>query len=233
MRINKYLCECGICSRREADAFILEGRVTLNGRQAEPGSQVKEGDRVLLDGRPVAVRKEKGYLAFNKPKGIVCTADRREPGNIIDFVGYERRITYAGRLDKDSEGLIILTDDGDLINLLMSASKHHEKEYVVTTASPVSREQIKQLSSGLHLEEIGMDTRPCKVVKSGEREFRIILTQGINRQIRRMCKAVGLRVVSLTRIRIANIELGKLKCGKYRKITGKELETLKKLIHRQ
>lgn len=231
MRINKFLCECGICSRREADIIINDGRVTVNGLPAENGMQVDEGDIVTVDSAVVHLKKEKIYLAFNKPKGIVCTADRREPDNIIDYIGYEKRITYAGRLDKDSEGLIILTDDGDLINLLMSASERHEKEYVVRTASGVSRDQVNKLSGGLHLEEINMDTRPCRVIKTGDNELHITLTQGINRQIRRMCKAVGLRVTSLRRIRIANVKLGKLGPGKYRNLTGSELQELKRIIN--
>jgi len=230
MRINKYLCECGICSRREADVMINAGRVFVNGIPADPGMQVTESDLVTVDSRPVNINKEKTYLAFNKPAGIVCTSDTREPDNIIDFIGYGRRITYAGRLDKDSEGLILLTDDGDLINLLMSASERHEKEYIVSTASDITDAQIKRMAGGLHLEEIGMDTRPCRVEQSGRREFHITLTQGINRQIRRMCKAVDLRVVSLKRVRIANIRLGNLKKGKYRKLSSAELSELKKII---
>jgi 23S rRNA pseudouridine2604 synthase len=230
MRINKFLSECGICSRREADVLIEKGGVAVNGKPAGFGMQIEEGDIVCVNGDIVKPLARKTYLVFNKPKGIVCTSEKREENNIIDFLRLEKRITYAGRLDKDSEGLMILTDDGDLIDALMTGSNGHEKEYVVRTAQNVTDEKLKALSSGVFLKEINRTTLPCRVWRSGRNEFHIVLTQGINRQIRRMCKNTGLRVEELKRIRIENIELGSLKTGKYREFTDAELEGLKTRI---
>ena len=230
MRINKYLSECGVCSRREADVLIEEGRITVNGKTAIYGMQINDADAVCVDGRTVKPLAEKTYILFNKPRGIVCTAEKREENNIIDFLKLKKRVTYAGRLDKDSEGLIILTDDGDLIDALMTGSNGHEKEYVVTTAQPVTDEKIKALSSGVYLKEINRRTLPCRVWRSGKNEFHIILTQGINRQIRRMCKNVGLGVLQLKRIRVENIELKGLRTGQYRNFTDAELKGLKERI---
>lgn len=228
MRINKYLSECGVCSRREADILIEADEVCVNGKAAEFGMQVESGDVVSVRGKTVRPLEVKTYLAFNKPKGIVCTSEKREENNLTDFLKLEKRVTYAGRLDKDSEGLLILTDDGDLIDALMTGSNGHEKEYVVRTAQRINAEKVKALASGVHLKEINRTTLPCKVWKTGENEFHIILTQGINRQIRRMCKNTGLRVVSLKRVRIENIKLGGLKTGAYRSLTKEELEELRK-----
>ena len=228
MRINKYLSECGVCSRREADILIENGDVLVNGEPAIPGVRIGSGDIVKVKDKIVNI-VEKTYLAFNKPKGIVCTSEKREPNNLIDYLGYHKRITYAGRLDKDSEGLLILTDDGNLIDALMTGSNGHEKEYVVRVARDLTDEKLKRLEKGVYLSEINRKTKPCKVRRSGEFEFHITLTQGINRQIRRMCKNVGLRVVFLKRIRIANIKLGELGSGEYRELTDSEIKELRKL----
>ena len=228
MRINKYLSECGVCSRREADILIENGDVLVNGEPAIPGVRIGSGDIVKVKDKIVNI-VEKKYLAFNKPKGIDCTSEKREPNNLIDYLGYHKRITYAGRLDKDSEGLLILTDDGNLIDALMTGSNGHEKEYVVRVARDLTDEKLKRLEKGVYLSEINRKTKPCKVRRSGELEFHITLTQGINRQIRRMCKNVGLRVVFLKRIRIANIKLGELGSGEYRELTDSEIKELRKL----
>ncbi len=228
MRINKYLSECGVCSRREADILIEKGDVFVNDKPAVPGAQIGDGDIVKVKDKIVNI-VEKTYLAFNKPKGVVCTSEKREPNNLIDYLSYHKRITYAGRLDKDSEGLLILTDDGNLIDALMTGSNGHEKEYVVRVARDLTDEKLKRLEKGVYLAEINRKTKPCKVRRSGELEFHITLTQGINRQIRRMCKNVGLRVVFLKRIRIANIKLGELESGEYRELTDSEIKGLRKL----
>lgn len=230
VRINKYLSECGVCSRREADSFIEKGLVRVNGRPAEPGMQVEEGDEVTVKGTPVHPVQEKTVLAFNKPKGIVCTAEKREKNNLADYLDYPKRVTYAGRLDKDSEGLLLLTDDGDLIDALMTGSNGHEKEYVVRVAHTLTDEKINRLAQGVYLAELDRTTKPCKVWRTGEDEFHIILTQGINRQIRRMCKNTDLRVTSLKRIRVANIRLGDLKSGEYRELTKEELAGLRRIV---
>lgn len=229
MRINKYLSECGVCSRREADILIEAGRVQVNQRPAQPGMQVDGNDEVLVDGKKAVPAGEKEYLAFNKPRGIVCTAEKREKNNLIDYLKYPKRITYAGRLDKDSEGLLLLTDDGDLIDALMTGSNGHEKEYVVTVEGELTPERIQHLAAGVWLKEIGRQTAPCKVWQSGKQELHMVLTQGINRQIRRMCKNTGLYVRRLKRIRIGRIFLGDLPCGKLRRLTEEEKRWLEKI----
>lgn len=229
MRINKYLSECGVCSRREADVLIEEGLVMVNETKALFGMQVEENDLVTVRGEKVCRPEKHVYLAFYKPVGIVCTAEKKEKNNLIDFLNYPRRITYAGRLDKESEGLLLLTDDGDLIDALMTGSNGHEKEYVVTVAHSLTKEKLQKMAAGLYLEDIKRRTKPCKVWKSGEQEFHIVLTQGINRQIRRMCKQVGLRVTRLERIRIGEIRSGNLAAGKYRELNEEEFFWLKKL----
>ncbi len=230
LRINKYLAECGLCSRREGDLLVQQRRVFVNGQPAEPGTRVRPGDEVTADGKCVTPVPEKTYLAFHKPAGVVCTFDRREPGNLAEYLHYPGRITYAGRLDKQTEGLLLLTDDGDLIHLLMSASGGHEKEYVVTARENIREEQLKTLRAGIRLEEIHRDTRPCKAWKTADRECHIVLTEGINRQIRRMCSAVGIRILRLQRIRIENILLGDLPKGAYRPLSCPELLELKRLV---
>ena len=232
MRINKYLSHCGIASRRAADELLRAGRVTVNGLPAEFGMQVEPEDEVCVDGKLVEVPEQKTYLMFNKPKGLVCTSSDKEEANIFDYLKLPGHLTYEGRLDKDSEGLLLLTDDGDLINALMKGSASHEKEYVVKTTRPVTEEQLSKMAEGLYLEEIGRATKPCRVYKSGTTEFHIILTQGINRQIRRMCRAVGLHVAALKRIRIANLKLSDLPTGKTRPLTENERTRLMEIAGR-
>jgi len=227
MRLNKYLGESGACSRREADQLIREGRVTLNGATAELGMQVGEGDEVRLDGELVggARKLERPvYIALNKPVGITCTTDRRVPGNIVDFVDHPERIFMIGRLDKDSEGLILLTNDGEVVNEVLRAAHGHEKEYVVMVDREVTDEFVRKMGGGVRLEEA--TTNPCKVRKTGARTFDIVLTQGLNRQIRRMCEALGYRVVALKRVRIMHIQLGKLKKGRWRNLAPEEIRKL-------
>ena len=230
MRLNKYLSEAGICSRREADRLIISGRVTVDGRCAKAGMQVTEENDVRIGKKQIKSRNEKVVLAVNKPAGIVCTEDRKEKHNIIDFLNYPVRITYAGRLDKDSEGLLIMTNDGDLINALMRARYCHEKEYKVTVDKPVTDEFILGLKKGVRITDrekrLNVITLPCKAEKIGKYTFSIVLTQGINRQIRRMCETLGYKVTKLLRVRIANIELGNLKNGEVRKLTNQELKEL-------
>ena len=228
MRINKYLSECGVCSRREADALIEAGVVFINGQIAKCGMQAETGDEVTVNGKSVHPLAKKTYLAFNKPRGIVCTSEKREKNNLIDYLKLNKRVTYAGRLDKESEGLLILTDDGYLIDALMTGRNGHEKEYVVVVNRNITDDDIKRLAGGIYLKELDVATRPCKVWRSGRNEFHIILTQGINRQIRRMCEAVGMRTVSLKRIRIENITLGNLKVGEVRTLTASEIKELKR-----
>lgn len=230
IRLNKYLSEAGVCSRREADKLIESGRVTVNGKRAVPGTQVEEGQIVKVGNKQIRNKDEKVVLAFHKPVGIECTEDKKVRNNIVKFLNYPVRVTYAGRLDKDSEGLMIMTNDGELINQMMRARNHHEKEYKVTVNRPVTEDFIRQMAAGVHIkdEEKGLDavTRPCKVEKLGKFTFSIVLTQGLNRQIRRMCDALGYKVTKLVRIRIMNIELGSLKVGTARKLTRQELEVL-------
>lgn len=226
MRINKYLSEAGICSRREADRLIQAGRVTIDGVRAEPGMQAEPGSRVLLDGAPVRGREQKVYLKFYKPRGIVCTWDRREPKNLGDYLNYPVRVTYAGRLDKDSEGLLLLTNDGELIDRIMRARNQHEKEYQVTVDREYPDDFLEKIQKGVYLEELQVRTRPCRAWRTGERTFRIVLTQGLNRQIRRMCQSLGFRVRTLRRIRVLNLTLGELRPGEYRELTGEELREL-------
>ena len=230
MRLNKYLSEAGICYRREADRLIISGRVTVDGRCAKAGMQVTEENDVRIGKKQIKSRNEKVVLAVNKPAGIVCTEDRKEKHNIIDFLNYPVRITYAGRLDKDSEGLLIMTNDGDLINALMRARYCHEKEYKVTVDKPVTDEFILGLKKGVRITDrekrLNVITLPCKAKKIGKYTFSIVLTQGINRQIRRMCETLGYKVTKLLRVRIANIELGNLKNGEVRKLTNQELKEL-------
>lgn len=228
MRINKYLSECGYCSRREADRLIEEGAVEINGVRAVLGAAVNENDKVAVNGKPVDPPESHAYYIFNKPVGVVCTLSDKEGRSLKDYFPGERHITYAGRLDKESHGLLIMTDDGGLINALMTGRNGHEKEYIVTVSGDLDTEKIKAMENGLYLREINIKTRPCKAWISGKNDFHIILTQGINRQIRRMCKTVGLKVTDLKRIRIENIFLGGLESGKCRKMTDTEITELKK-----
>ena len=228
MRINKYLSEAGVCSRREADRLIEEGRVTINGILALLGSILSDGDEVRVDGSLIKGNTKKVLIAFNKPKGIVCTtADpRSKDKNIVEYINYPERIFPVGRLDKDSEGLILLSNDGDLSNRIMKARNYHEKEYEVEVDKPFDDEFLKKMSEGVPI--LDTVTRKCKLRRTGKTSFNIILTQGLNRQIRRMCEYFGYRVVKLKRIRIMNIKLGSLKSGTYRNITEVEYNELAK-----
>ena len=229
-RINKYLSEVGFCSRRVADRLIEEGKVSINGEIAEIGSKVKECDQVEVEGQKIinSIKQKNIYLAFNKPIGIVCTTDRRvEPDNIIDFIKYPIRIFPIGRLDKPSEGLIFLTNDGDIVNKILRAKNNHEKEYIVSVNRPINKEFIQSMSNGVEI--LDTITKNCFVKQLGQKKFKIILTQGLNRQIRRMCESLGYRVKSLKRVRIMNIKLD-VPIGKYREFTKKELLELNKLL---
>lgn len=226
MRINKYISESGICSRRESDKWIEAKRVTINGVIAQLGSTVSEGDDVRVDGKPIGTKKKAVYIALNKPVGITCTTELHVKGNIIDFVNHPERIFPIGRLDKDSQGLILLTNDGDIVNKILRAENNHDKEYIVTVDKPITSAFLQGMSSGVRI--LGTITKPCTVTKISERVFRIILTQGLNRQIRRMCAAFGYQVRKLERIRIMNIHLNGLKLGHWRNLTAKELHELQK-----
>lgn len=229
IRINKFLSEAGICSRREADRELAAGNVMIDGRKAAVGDRVMEGMQVFFHGRPVRKEREEILLAFYKPRGIVCTAEKREKDNIIDYIGYPKRIYPVGRLDKDSEGLILLTNQGELVNKIMRAGNFHEKEYIVTVNRDVTDVFLERLRNGIYLRDLDVTTRRCPVRRTGKRSFCIILTQGYNRQIRRMCEACGYRVSRLIRVRIMNIELGELACGMYRNVSDGELQELKRL----
>ena len=229
-RINKYLSEVGYCSRRVADRLIEEGKVTINGKIPEMGTKVEEGDQVKVEGQRIekSTKQKNIYLAFNKPVGIVCTTDRRvEPDNIIDFIKYPTRIFPIGRLDKPSEGLIFLTNDGDIVNKILRARNNHEKEYIVSVNRPINRDFIQSMSNGVEILET--ITKNCFVKQLGAKKFKIILTQGLNRQIRRMCESLGYRVQSLKRVRIMNIKLD-VPTGKYREFTKEELLELNGLL---
>lgn len=230
-RINKFLSEVGYCSRREADKLIEAGRVTINGAIPEMGTKIAPGDIVHVDGIEIKNNKEEFvYLAFNKPVGIVCTTDTSvEKDNIIDFINYPKRIFPIGRLDKPSEGLILLTNDGDIVNKILRASNNHEKEYIVKVDKPISQTFIERMSGGIPLAELDRVTKKCKVEKLNTYQFKIILTQGLNRQIRRMCEYLNYEVLTLKRVRIMNINLD-LPVGDYRELTKEELVALNKLI---
>lgn len=230
-RLNKYLSEAGYCSRREADRLIDAGRVTINDAIPEMGTKVAPDDIVKVDGEVIGERKRDFvYLAFNKPVGIVCTTDTRvEKDNIIDYINYPKRIFPIGRLDKPSEGLILLTDDGDIVNKILRASNNHEKEYVVTVDKPISQTFIERMGGGIYIEELGKRTKKCKVKKIDKLTFSIVLTQGLNRQIRRMCEYLNYEVQTLKRIRIMNIKLD-TPIGKYRELTKDEFKILSQLI---
>lgn len=230
VRINKYLSEAGICSRREADRQIEQGNITINGKTAVMGDKVSPGDVVMYGKKKVSMEEEAVLLAVNKPAGIVCTSEKREKDNIVDYVNYPKRIYPIGRLDKNSHGLILMTNQGEIANEIMRSRNFHEKEYIVKVNRDVTEEFLLHLSQGVYLEELEVETRPCKVEKVGKRAFRIILTQGLNRQIRRMCEAFQYRVVDLKRVRILNIRLGDLKEGTYRKITGQEWKELQQQL---
>lgn len=228
VRLNKYLSEAGVCSRREADRLIESGKVTVDGVTAQMGMRVTAGQIVKVGKKTVSKQDEMIVLAVNKPKGIVCTEDQRERDSIVRFLNYPVRVTYAGRLDKDSRGLLLMTNNGDIINQMMRAANRHEKEYKVTVDKEITEQFIKKMSEGVPI--LDTVTRPCTVKKVGKYTFSIILTQGLNRQIRRMCAAFGYEVKDLVRIRIMNIRLGSLKEGAYRKLTDEELEELYEML---
>ena len=230
MRLNQFIASCGVCSRREADKLIMEKRVTVNGNVAEFGLQVEDGDTVTVDGKEISQSKESVVLAYYKPVGVTCTEkDEHAKKTVIEDLGYKKkRVTYAGRLDKDSEGLLIMTDDGRLIEAMMRGSKKHEKEYEVTVDKPVNGDFLKKMSGGVYLEELDRTTRGCRVTRTGKCSFNIILTQGLNRQIRRMCRALGYEVKKLKRIRVMTVKLSDydLKPGGYVELSQDEIKKL-------
>lgn len=229
MRLNKYLAHCGVCSRREADRLIGQGKVSVNGEISGTGHIVTEGDQVLVAGRPVSVKKKTVVLAFYKPVGVICTEKDAHAEKIIsDIIRYPVRVTYAGRLDKDSEGLLLLSNDGDLIQGMMKGSNCHEKEYLVKVDKEITPAFLEKMSGGIYLRELDLTTRPCETEKIGKFTFRIVLTQGVNRQIRRMCLSCGYQVRVLKRVRVMEITLGNLRPGEYRELTGEELRGLYK-----
>ena len=216
IRINKYIASCGVCSRRDADLLVEQGLVTVNGKRATRGCRVRSGDQVTVRGKKVSNMNKKVVLAYYKPVGVTCTEKDSHARRIItDDIKYPVRVTYAGRLDRDSEGLLLLTNDGDLIDAMMRGANGHEKEYLVKSTKEWTKEAIEELQSGVYLEELKMTTRPCRVEQIGPKTLKIILTQGVNRQIRRMCKAVGFDVFSLKRTRVTNIELATRHPGEF------------------
>ena len=229
MRLNKYISDTGYCSRREADRLISEGRVTINGLKPEFGTQAGEGDTILIDGQELRQRQQRGarnhvYIALNKPVGVTCTTEAEVKGNIVDFVGHQQRIFPIGRLDKDSEGLILLTSNGDIVNEILRAENNHEKEYLVGVNKPVTDEFLQGMARGVRVH--GQMTKPCKTRRIAKFGFAITLTQGLNRQIRLMSEAFGYKVVQLRRVRIVNVKLGVLKTGQWRNLTEQELRGL-------
>jgi len=225
VRLNKFISEAGVASRRAADRMVEDGRVTINGRRAVLGDRVMDGDKVAVDGKLISKVEEDIILAFHKPRGITCTSNPDDPDNIIDFIGYPKRIYSIGRLDKDSEGLILMTNNGELANSIMRSRGEHEKEYIVTVNRSITPEFIKGMSNGVPILD-GKITKRCFVEQLTDREFRIILKQGLNRQIRRMCEHFGYDVTRLVRIRVMNIRLGKLKEGRYRDLSKDERNEL-------
>lgn len=226
IRLNKYIASSGLCSRREADTLIENGKVKINGVTAVQGSKVNPGDTVEVSGRKITPDDDMIYIAFNKPLGVTCTTDRRDPSNIIDYIGFDERIFPVGRLDKNSSGLILLTNDGSIVNRLLRAENGHEKEYLVTVNRPYDKAFIKAMESGVPV--LGQLTLPCRIKPAGDKTFKIILRQGLNRQIRRMCEYLGYKVTRLKRIRFMNIQLGDLDTGKWRYLTAEEKKSLLK-----
>lgn len=227
-RLNKMLSDMGICSRRQADELIAAGKVTVDGQIAVTGMKVTRESRIVVEGKEAKQDRSLVLIALNKPRGVVCTTDRREPDNIIDFLRYPKRVFPIGRLDKDSEGLLLLTNDGDIVNKILRAGNHHEKEYIVTVNQPLTPAFLKGMAAGVPI--LDTVTAPCKITATGKCEFRIVLTQGLNRQIRRMCEYFGYKVLTLKRVRIMNVLLGHLKTGDFRNVTDKELAELKRLL---
>lgn len=228
IRLNKFLSEAGVCSRREADRLIESGKVTVDGKRTQTGMRILPSQKVRVGKKEIRQKQEMVLLAVNKPVGIVCTEEKKEKNNIIRFLNYPTRITYIGRLDKDSEGLLLMTNNGDIINKMMRAGNQHEKEYKVTVNKPVTKEFIERMANGVPI--LDTVTRKCQVEMIGKYKFRIILTQGLNRQIRRMCEYLGYKVTKLERVRVMNITLGNLRPGEYRKVTEAEIQELYELI---
>lgn len=227
MRLNKYIASCGICSRREADKLIESGKVFVNQNQAQRGQEVSEVDTISVNGNILGGTKDKKVIAYYKPKGVTCSErDRHAEKLITDMINYPIRLTYAGRLDKDSEGLILLTNDGDLIEQMMRGSNHHEKEYIVKVNKEITSDFLKKMGEGVFLPELKVKTRPCQISKIGKYTFSIVLTQGLNRQIRRMCKQLQYQVENLLRIRVMNIRIKELKSNQWREIENEELKEL-------
>ncbi len=232
-RINKYLAEAGICSRREADKLVEEGKVLINGRQAQNGDKVREDDEVKVDGKKVAGADPKVYLAFYKPAGIECTARKEVENNLMDFIDYPIRVTYCGRLDKDSEGLLLLSNDGDMMQALMRGSNAHEREYLVRVDKKLTDDFISSMEKGVFIPDLNTTTRKCSIRKISDVTFTITLTQGLNRQIRRMCRVFDYHVRFLKRVRIENIQLGDMESGSYRELEKEELSELKRRVYGQ
>ena len=230
VRLNKFIADCGYCSRREADRLIEAGKVTVNGKEAEMGMRVTDDDTVVIDGRALKREEETILLVFNKPPGITCTTSKDDDTNVVDYINYPKRIYPIGRLDKYSEGLLLLTNKGDLVNGIMRSRYDHEKEYIVTVDRPVDDIFLKKMSAGVYLKELDVTTKPCKCQKVARNKFSMIITQGLNRQIRRMCEEMGCRVMKLRRIRILDIELGDLPVGEYRKATKKEMDSVLRMM---
>ena len=228
INVNKFISSTGICSRREAERFIVDGKVKINGETAVLGNRVFPGDLVLLNGKPIEPKKDLVYIALNKPKGIVCTTDSKEPKNIVKFIGYPERLFPIGRLDKPSQGLIFLTNDGDIVNKILRAGNAHEKEYHVVVDQPVTPDFIKRMSGGIPI--LGRMTKKCKVEQIGTYAFKIILVEGLNRQIRRMCQHLGYEVKKLERVRIMNVSLDGLKIGKWRELNAAEMSLINKMV---
>ncbi len=227
MRLNRYLAACGVCSRRDADKLIEQGVVTINGKTAVPGSRVTERDRIAVRGKALQDPNKKVVLAYYKPVGVTCTErDAHARKIVIQELKYPVRVTYAGRLDRDSEGLLLMTNDGGLIDAMMRCSNGHEKEYIVKTDRAWSEDALENMRQGLYLEELKVTTRPCRIEQIGPKTLRMVLTEGLNRQIRRMCQSQGYKVTSLKRTRVVNVELGKLKPGEYRELTEAEQAAL-------
>jgi 23S rRNA pseudouridine2604 synthase len=231
IRLNKYLSDAGLCSRREADRLIEAGVVTVDGETAQQGMKIRSGQKIVVRGKEVEREKEMILFAVHKPRGVVCTTDKRwDDRTIYDVLDYPKRVFSIGRLDKESEGLLLMTNNGDILNKIMRAGNYHEKEYLVTVDRKITPEFLKKMAEGVYLRELEVKTRPCRIEMAGEKQFRIILTQGLNRQIRRMCEACHYKVTRLVRMRIMNIELGTLKPGEYRTITRKEWAVLQESL---
>ena len=231
IRLNKYIAMCGVCSRRDADKLIEEGKVTINGRTAEMGDRVSEGDSVKVGNKLIKPNDETIVLAYYKPVGVTCTErDAHAAVTVTEALKFKERVTYAGRLDKDSEGLLLMTNDGDLIQKMMKGENAHEKEYVVKVNRPIYQEMLDKMEKGVYLKELKTTTRPCKVKKLSKDTFSIVLTQGLNRQIRRMCEVFNAKVITLKRVRVVNVVLSGLKPGEYRQLSHEEIDSLKKAV---